>query len=125
MSEAQTQKPSAETKIPTDLDQIIKTLRADMEQVKTEMSGMSQRTANAELIRLAAETDLAVAKQELAEAKKREEDQKNMTYLQRLKANWKQALAGVGVGVVIGVVGANAYNKAAAELEAEEGQASM
>ena len=125
MSEAQTQKPSAETKIPTELDKVIAALRADMEQVKVEMSGMSQRTANAELIRLAAETDLAVAKQELAEAKKREEDLKNMTYLQRLKANWKQALAGVGVGVVIGVVGANAYNKAAAELEAEAGQASM
>ena len=125
MSEAQAQKPSAETKIPTDLDQIIKTLRADMEQVKVEMSGMSKRTANAELIRLAAETDLAVAKQELAEAKKREEDLKNMTYLQRLKANWKQALTGVGVGVVIGVVGANACNKAADELEAEAGQASM
>ena len=125
MSEAQTQKPSAETKIPTELDKVIAALRADMEQVKTEMSGMSQRTANAELIRLAAETDLAVAKQELAEAKKREEDLKNMTYLQRLKANWKQALAGVGVGIVIGAIGANACNKAADELEAEAGQASM
>ena len=96
-----------------------------MEQVKTEMSGMYKRVNKAEAAKAAAESILVVAKQELAEAKKREEDQKNMTYLQRLKANWKQALAGVGVGVVIGVVGANAYNKAAAELEAEEGQASM
>ena len=124
MSEAQAQKP-AETKAPSELDQIIKTLRADMEQVKTEMSGMYKRVNKAEAAKAAAESILVVAKQELAEAKKREEDQKNMTYLQRLKANWKQALAGVGVGVVIGVVGANAYNKAAAELEAEAGQASM
>ena len=125
MSEAQAQKPSAETKIPTDLDQIIKTLRADMEQVKIEMSGMSKRAAAAEVARAVAETNMALAKQELAEAKKREEDQKNMTYLQRLKANWKQALAGVGVGIVIGAIGANACNKAADELEAEAGQAPM
>jgi len=69
--------------------------------------------------------NMALAKLELVEALKREEDQKNMTYLQRLKANWKQALTGVGVGIVIGAIGANACNKAAAELEAEEGQASM
>ena len=124
MSEAQAQKP-AETKAPSELDQIIKTLRADMEQVKTEMSGMSKRAAAAEAERAVSEMNMALAKLELVEALKREEDQKNMTYLQRLKANWKQALTGVGVGIVIGAIGANACNKAADELEAEAGQASM